>query len=78
MNEFDEDLCMRNSYELLLGKKTMEQLVSKDGTLYLIFRPNYKIIVMENDVYDVIIDYFTHIEEFEKCTEILALKNKNN
>tara|TARA_R110000851_G_scaffold326984_1_gene496105 strand:- start:662 stop:898 length:237 start_codon:yes stop_codon:yes gene_type:complete len=78
MNEFDEDLCMRNSYELLLGKKTMEQLVSKDGTLYLIFRPNYKIIVMENDVYDVIIDYFAYTEEFEKCTEILALKNKNN
>ena len=33
MADFNEDLCMRNSYELLLGKKTMDQLVDKNDVL---------------------------------------------
>tara|TARA_R110000823_G_C15569537_1_gene461588 strand:- start:155 stop:391 length:237 start_codon:yes stop_codon:yes gene_type:complete len=75
MADFNEDLCMRNSYELLLGKKTMDQLVDKNDKLYLIFSPEYKIVSMEDDVYDSLIDYFIYTEEYEKCEEILNLKN---
>jgi len=75
MAEFDEDSCMRSSYELLLGKKTMDQLVSENDNLYLIFSPEYKVVVMEDDVYDSLIDYFTYTEEYEKCAEILKAKN---
>ena len=75
MADFNEDLCMRNSYELLLGKKTMDQLVDENDKLYLIFSPEYKIVSMEDDVYDSLIDYFIYTEEYEKCEEILKAKN---
>ena len=76
MAEFDEDLCMRNSYQLLMGKKTMDQLVDENDNLYLIFSPEYKVVVMEDDVYDSLMDYFTYTEEYEKCAEILKAKKK--
>lgn len=75
MKEFDEDLCMRSSYELLLGKKTIDQLVAENDNLHLIFSPEYKVVVMEDDVYDSLIDYFTYTEEYEKCAELLKAKN---
>jgi hypothetical protein len=75
MKNFNEDLCMRNSYELLLGKKTIDQLVDNNDNLYLIFSPEYKLVIMEDDVYDSLIDYFIYTEEYEKCAEILNLKN---
>tara|TARA_R110000782_G_scaffold82930_1_gene162917 strand:- start:213 stop:449 length:237 start_codon:yes stop_codon:yes gene_type:complete len=75
MKEFNEDLCMRSSYELLLGKKTIDQLTKETGSLYLIFSPEREVIVMIDDVYDTLIDYFIHTEEYEKCAEILKAKN---
>ena len=75
MKEFNEDLCMRSSYELLLGKKTMDQLTKETGSLYLIFSPEREVIVMIDDVYDTLIDYFIHTQEYEKCAEILKAKN---
>ena len=75
MKDFNEDLCMRSSYELLLGKKTMEELIDETGNLYLMFSPEYKAVVMVDDVYDTLIEYFTSTEEYEKCAEILNFKN---
>tara|TARA_R110000803_G_scaffold177127_1_gene239539 strand:- start:215 stop:451 length:237 start_codon:yes stop_codon:yes gene_type:complete len=75
MKEFNEDLCMRSSYELLLGKKTIDQLTKETGSLYLIFSPEREVIVMIDDVYDTLINYFIHTEEYEKCAEILKAKN---
>ena len=75
MKNFNEDLCMRNSYELLLGKKKIDQLVDNNDNLYLIFSPEYKLVIMEDDVYDSLIDYFIYTEEYEKCAEILNLKS---
>ena len=75
MKDFNEDLCMRSSYELLLGKKTMEELIDQTGSLYLMFSPKYKAVVMVDDVYDTLIEYFASTEEYEKCAEILKFKN---
>lgn len=75
MKDFNEDLCMRSSYELLLGKKTMEELIDQTGNLYLMFSPEHKAVVMVDDVYDTLIEYFTSTEEYEKCAEILNFKN---
>ena len=75
MEEFNEDLCMRSSYELLMGKKTMKQLIEETGSLYLIFSPEREAIIMVDDIYDTLIDYFISTEEYEKCAEILKVKN---
>ena len=75
MKNFNEDLCMQSSYELLMGKKTMQQLIDETGSLYLIFSPEREAVIMVDDIYDTLIDYFIHTEEYEKCAEILAAKN---
>jgi len=75
MKNFNEDLCMQSSYELLMGKKTMQQLIDETGSLYLIFSPEREAVIMVDDIYDTLIDYFIHTEEYEKCAEILKAKN---
>ena len=75
MEEYNEELCMQSSYELLMGKKTMKQLIEETGSLYLIFSPEREAIIMVDDIYDTLIDYFISTEEYEKCAEILKVKN---
>ena len=77
MKDFNEDLCMRHSYNLLLGKKTLDQLIEETTTLYVMFNPGKKIVTMQDDIYDILIEYFTYTEEYEKCAELLKAKTKN-
>jgi hypothetical protein len=58
-----------------MGKKTMKQLIEETGSLYLIFSPEREAIIMVDDIYDTLIDYFISTEEYEKCAEILKVKN---
>ena len=74
MKNFNEDLCMRHSYNLLLGKKTLEQLIEDTAELYLMFSPERTHVPMVDDVYDVLIEYFTETEEYEKCAELIKAK----
>lgn len=74
MRDFNEDLCMRHSYNLLLGKKTLDELLQETARLYVMFNPKREYVPMEDDVYDVLIDYFTYTEEYEKCAELLKAK----
>lgn len=74
MKEFNEDLCMRHSYNLLLGKKTLDELLQETARLYVMFNPKRKYIPMQDDVYDVLIEYFTYTEEYEKCAELVKAK----
>tara|TARA_R110000824_G_scaffold362588_1_gene550555 strand:- start:737 stop:973 length:237 start_codon:yes stop_codon:yes gene_type:complete len=74
MKNFNEDLCMRHSYNLLLGKKTLEELIEDTAELYLMFSPERKYVPMLDDVYDVLIEYFTETEEYEKCAELIKAK----
>jgi len=76
MRDFNEDLCMRHSYNLLLGKKTLDELLQETARLYVMFNPQREYVPMEDDVYDVLIDYFTRTEEYEKCAELLKAKKK--
>ena len=65
---------MRHSYNLLLGKKTLDELIEDTAELALMFNPNRKYIKMENDLYDTLIEYFTYTEEYEKCAELVRAK----
>ena len=75
MKDFNEDLCMRHSYNLLLGKKTLDELIKDSADIFLMFNPENKHIPMVDDVYDTLIEYFSSTEEYEKCAEILKAKN---
>jgi|TARA_R100000479_G_C6384734_1_gene202563 hypothetical protein len=72
--KFNEDLCMRQTYSLLLGKKTLEELMKRNKEVYLIFNPSREYITMDDDVYDTLIEYFTLTEEYEKCAELVEAK----
>ena len=67
-------MCMRHSYNLLLGKKTMDELIEETAELTLMFNPKRKYVSMEDDLYDTLIEYFTYTEEYEKCAELLKAK----
>lgn len=74
MRSFNEDQCMRHSYNLLLGKKTLDELISETAELVLMFNPKKKIIPMDYDLYDTLIEYFVQTEEYEKCAELMKAK----
>jgi len=58
-----------NAYKLLTGEITLDDLADRGVTFYL---P----VDYENP--DVTLKYYESIEEYEKCTIILKLKNKEN
>ena len=74
MEDFNEDLCMRHTYNILLGKKTLEELMEDTAELTLMFNPSRKYVKMEDDLYDTLIEYFTYTEEYEKCAELVKAK----
>tara|TARA_R100001530_G_scaffold134607_2_gene109807 strand:+ start:678 stop:920 length:243 start_codon:yes stop_codon:yes gene_type:complete len=77
MNHFDEASCMNYSYQLLTGRKTMEDLLDETDNLMIIFNPERPHVVMIEDVYDVLIEYFITTEEYEKCAELKVIKEQS-
>ena len=68
------DESMRNAYKLLTKKRCLDDLIEVDGCP---LPYDHSIKVLDDAVYDKIIDYFCELEEYEKCQEILNIKNKN-
>ena len=85
MNQNDDEVyhnSMVNAYYLLTKKKSLNDILDFNeandygsGNTGFPFNPTIK--VLDNSVYDKIIDYFCEFEEYEKCQEILDIKNKN-
>ena len=75
MADFNEHMCMEYSYQILTGRKTFEEVLDEDiENLVLMFNPAKEVIVMVDDVYDILIEYYVELEEYEKCQEILEVK----
>lgn len=75
MTTFNEHMCMEYSYQILTGRKTFEEVLDEDiENLVLMFNPAKEVIVMVDDVYDILIEYYVELEEYEKCQEILEVK----
>jgi len=73
---FDEHMCMLNSYQILTGKKTYEDMLDSDKNVYLVFNPSMPLVAMNDDVYDLVRLYFEAREDYEKCAEIHWAKCK--
>ena len=84
--EFLEDLemyeeAMENAYKIITKKTTLDDIYEKfeqDGEIdmfYLPFDP-----IQEDgrtpDIIDMVIEYYTSTEEYEKCAELLKIKNQ--
>ena len=78
MKVFDEHKCMLDSYYVLTNKVGYESLLEKGENVALIFNPTKPVVSMEDDVYDVLIEYFVEQEDYEKCSELRDHKRLNS
>tara|TARA_Y100000592_G_scaffold26787_1_gene42462 strand:- start:769 stop:987 length:219 start_codon:yes stop_codon:yes gene_type:complete len=62
---------IENSYRLIVGEKTMDELIEKSKIPIFFIHPeeNY-----DNEDLDTMIDYFISTEEYEKCAVLNKLK----
>jgi hypothetical protein len=83
--DFLEDMelynqAMRNAYFIITKKKTLDDIYydleeGRIDSLPLPFDPIHE-DGRTDDVIDVVIEYFTSTEEYEKCAELVKIKNK--
>jgi hypothetical protein len=83
--DFLEDMdlynrAMRNAYFIITKRKTLDDIYydleeGKIDTLPLPFDPLVEDGRTE-DIIDIVIEYFTSTEEYEKCAELVKIKNK--
>ena len=82
--DFLEDLemyekAMNNAYDIITKKKTVDDiyfdLEDEDYNIYYLpFDPTSE-DGRTPAIIDMVIEYYTTIEEYEKCTELVKIKN---
>ena len=60
-----------NSYKLIVGEKTIDEIVEKSKLPIFFISPDED---YDNDDLDTMIDYFITTEEYEKCAVLTKLK----
>jgi len=60
-----------NSYKLIMGEKTMEEIVERSRIPIFFVPPDED---YDNDDLDTMIEYFVSTEEYEKCSVLTKLK----
>ena len=75
---FSEHKVMVQSYEILTGKTSYEDLLEKGDEVAVVFNPLSPVVSMEDDVYDLLIEYFVYLEDYEKAAELRDQKRLNS
>ncbi len=60
-----------NSYKLIMGEKTMDEIVERSRIPIFFIPPDED---YDNDDLDTMIEYFVSTEEYEKCSILTKLK----
>ena len=70
------DICVANSYDLLTGKKSIEQILDSSSQPYFLWN-----VVEENldqkvfdGFMDFMINYYEEMEYYERCAVLLNIK----
>jgi|TARA_R100001443_G_scaffold47218_1_gene59882 hypothetical protein len=83
--EFLEDLelynrAMVNAYDLITKRKTLDDIyyALEDDTINDFPLPFDPIAEdgRSDDIIDIVVEYFVSIEEYEKCAELVKIKEK--
>ena len=71
-------LANENTFSILMGKITIEELFEQDIDIPLLVDPSEKSLSKETkkEILEGMIEYYTEGEEYEKCAELVKLKNK--
>jgi len=75
-NNFDEDKCFNNTYELITGKRSLIDFLDTEDELWFLHDPNKEKLRYNDPIYGELINYFIYTEEYEKCAEILEIQEK--
>ena len=67
-----------NTFDILTGKITMEELFESNNDNIPLLVQTKDITDLESrlDILEGMIEYYTEEEEYEKCAELVKLKNK--
>lgn len=70
-------ICMVNSYNLITGKKTLDDILDNSKHPYFLWNIIHNEI--DDEIFDTFIDlmigHYEYSEEYEKCAELLSIKN---
>jgi len=71
-------LANENTFSILMGKTTIEELFEHDIDIPLLVDPSEKSLSKEKkiEILEGMIEYYTEGEEYEKCSKLVKLKNK--
>jgi hypothetical protein len=63
------DLAMNNAYAMLVGNKSIDELLDEDEEMVLVPDPE----ITDEELSEDLIEYFITTEEYEKCAKIKDL-----
>jgi hypothetical protein len=63
------DLAMNSAYDVLIGNKTIDEIMDQDAEMIFVPDPEVSDEIMSEDL----IEYFITTEEYEKCAKIKDL-----
>jgi len=81
-NEVTNDELARlandNTFNILMGNTTVDELFDQDIDIPLLIDPSQGSISDESkiEILDSMIEYYVEEEDYEKCNELVKLKNK--
>jgi|TARA_B100001559_G_scaffold159315_1_gene133641 hypothetical protein len=68
------DLAMNNAYAMLVGNKSIDELLDEDKEMVLVPDPE----ISDEELSEDLIEYFITTEEYEKCAKIKDLMSFRN
>ena len=68
------DLAMNNAYAMLVGNKSIDELLDEDEEMVLVPDPE----ITDEELSEDLIEYFITTEEYEKCAKIKDLMSFRN
>lgn len=71
------DQAMNNSYDIIVGNKTLEEITDTTDINHLVFIHDIS-SKHSNDTIDTLLEYFKENEDYEKCIKLSEINNNNN
>jgi len=68
------DLAMNNAYAMLVGNKSIDDLLDEEEEMVLVPDPE----ISDEELSEDLIEYFITTEEYEKCAKIKDLMSFRN
>ena len=66
MDKFNEELCLKQTYEVLIGKETIQTLIKTQGEVHLLYDPGVPVYLIDSSVFEILIDHYVQTEQYEK------------